>query len=114
MMPNPQTPNRNANDGRLMLGGAGLLFIPGFAFGAWQLLFMEPRPKGLAEWGIRIFLDELTIVATLFFSLGFLWAISSTRRLKALLDAVSVRFAWIVIPSAISLFAAVARFLLLG
>ena len=75
-MSSPQTPRGSPQDGRLMLGVGGLLFIPLAAGGAWYLIFKAPRPQGRLEWGVRILLDELAIAGTLFFSLGFLWAIS--------------------------------------
>lgn len=108
------SPDKDRHDGRLMLGVGGLLFIPLTATGTWFLLFELPEPQGPLEWGIRIFLDELALVATFFFSVGFLWAISGNQQLKKLLDAASVKFAWLLIPLAIPLFAAVVSILILG
>jgi len=62
------------------------------------LLFVEGRPQGFLEWAVRILLDELVLTGLLFFTLGFLWALSGHRRLKSMLDVVSVKLAWIVIP----------------
>jgi hypothetical protein len=112
-MSDPPAPNRNPHDGRLMLGIGGLLFIPLAARGAWYLLFIAPRPQAPVEWTFRILLDELALLGTLFFSLGFLWAISGSPSLKWLLDVISVKFAWFLIPPAILLFGALACILIL-
>jgi hypothetical protein len=96
--------NRDPPDGRLMMGVAGLLFIPIASAGVYSLLYVLQRPQGPVEWGIRILLDQLAISALLFFTVGFLWAISGNRRLKKLLDTVAIKLAWILIPLAIPAF----------
>jgi hypothetical protein len=111
---NRRTLNPDENAGRLMLGVGGLLFIPLAATGTYALLFKLPRPQGPIEWGVRLLLGELAISGMAFFSLGFLWAISGNRRLKRLLDAASVRFAWILIPLAVPGFVVAASVALFG
>jgi hypothetical protein len=112
-MSKQQAPNHDRRDGRLMMGVGGVLFIPLSAALTWFLLGL-PRPQGFIDLAVRILLDELAIGATLFFSVGFLWALSGHRRLKRLLDAAAVKFAWILIPLAVSGFVAAACVLLFG
>ena len=109
-----QTSNHDEHEGRLILGVGGLLFIPLAAAGAWSLFFALPRPQGPFEWGMRIFLEELALSATFFFSVGFLWAVSGNRWLKKLLDTASLKFAWLLIPLAIPVFVAVTCILSCG
>lgn len=71
-----------------------------FFFYAWQLFFEAGRPQGFGSWALRILLDELVLGGLLFFTLGFLWALSGNGRLKGWLDIVAVKWAWIVIPLA--------------
>jgi hypothetical protein len=108
------TSNHGQHNGRLMLGVGGILFIPLAGAGAWSLFFVLPRPQGPLDWGVRIFLEELAISATFFFSLGFLWAISGNRWLKKMLDTASVRFAWFLIPLAIPAFVVATYVLIFG
>jgi hypothetical protein len=84
-----------------MLGVGGLLFIPISVGTIWGLFFVLPPPQGLLEWVVRILLEDLAISATLFFTVGFLWALSGSQRLKKLMDSASVKLAWILIPLAI-------------
>jgi hypothetical protein len=107
-MPNNYPPDPHQDDGRMMLGCGGILFIPIAVSGSWYLFFESPRPQGLFEWVVFIVMEELAIGGTLFFSLGFLWAITGSRQLKNVLDIASVRFAWILIPLAIPVFVLVA------
>ena len=72
MGPNEPDPN----DGRLMLGLGGLLFIPLSVGAVYGLAFNVPAPQGPVEWAIHIFLGEVAVTATLFFVIGFAWAIS--------------------------------------
>ena len=97
-----------------MLAVGGLLFVPLSVAGLWFLSFESPRPQNLLEWIVRVLLEELAIGATLFFSLGFLWGMTGHPNLKRILDAISVRFAWILIPMSIPVLATVVWFLLCG
>ena len=107
------SPNRGPNDGRVMLAVAGLLFIP-LAFAAgWALFFLVARPQGPWEWAAHVVLGELAVAAILFFTIGFLWAITGNRLLKALLDAAAAKLAWVLIPIAVPVFVAVV-FVLIG
>jgi hypothetical protein len=87
---------RNEDDGRLMLGVGGVLFVPMTMAATYALLFELKRPQGPMEWGIRLLLGELAISAMVFFGVGFLWAVTGNRRLKKLLDTTAVRLAWIL------------------
>jgi hypothetical protein len=96
-MKNQRMSSRHRSDGRLILGFAGLLFVPLTTAGGCFLFFAAPRPQAVWEWVFRIVLDELAVTAMFFFSLGFLWAMSGNRRLKRTLDAVATKFASILI-----------------
>jgi hypothetical protein len=96
------------NDGRLMLSVGGLLFIPLCVGGVYSLAVVLPAPQGPIEWGFRVLFEELAITATLFFTIGFAWGITGSRRLKRMLDVITVKFAWIFIPIAVAALATAA------
>jgi hypothetical protein len=96
------------NDGRCALGIGGFLFIPISVSGLYFVAFEMPVPKGLTQWLLHIVLGELAVAATLFFSIGFLWAVTGNRVLKSCLNFSAVKLAWIVIPIAVPFFAAAA------
>jgi len=83
---------------RLVLGTIGLLLTPISSALTWSLFFVAPRPKGIVECGARILVEELAIIATLFFSLTFLWAICANLKMKKTLHAVAIKFIWILTP----------------
>ena len=91
----------NPDDGRLMLGLGGLLFIPLSVGAIYGLAFNVPAPQGPIEWAVHILLGEVTVTATIFFVIGFAWAITGNRTLKRVFDSITVRFAWLFIPIAI-------------
>lgn len=97
MGPNEPDPN----DGRMMLGLGGLIFIPLSVGAVYGLAFNVPAPQGPVEWAIHVFLSEVAVTATLFFGIGFAWAISANRTLKRIFDRITVKFAWLFIPIAI-------------
>ena len=91
----------DSHDGRLMLGIGGILFIPISAAAVWGLFIELPVPQSPLEWVGRILCEDLAISATLFFTSGFLWAISGNRQLRRLMDSAAVKLAWVLIPMAI-------------
>lgn len=87
-----------------MFGVGGVLFIPISGLAAYALVFELPPPQGAIQWGVRFILEELAIGSTLFFTLGFAWAITGAQGLKRQLDSIAIRLAWIAIPSAVFVF----------
>lgn len=80
-----------------MMVFAGILFIPMFCFWLGMSLVQPKQPQNIPEICGRVLVDEMLIVALLFFTIGFLWGLTGSRTLKSFLDLAAHRLAWILI-----------------
>jgi hypothetical protein len=110
----PEHSDASPNDGRAMMAVGGLLFVPMSWAACCQLLMRGPKPNGFWGWAGLIFLDELALSAAAFFTIGWLWSLSGSARLRHLTERTAARAAWLMIPAAVACFAMTACVLLFG
>jgi hypothetical protein len=76
--------------GRLALLLSSILFVPIGGMGAYMFL-VKARPQGWAEWLMIRAAGNLLLALALFFTCGFIWAMTTPRWLENLLQPVARR-----------------------
>ena len=79
------------------MGCSAVFFIPISAFILNELMKAQ-KPNDPVSRILLVLLESVAITSLLFFSAGLLWSVFGLDLLKQILDFISIKFAWTIIP----------------